>query len=308
MKTYFIYGHEVDKKTYEKYENKKFNIDGVELSMSGLRVWATSKEIDEELPEKAAAAREIYNDILRDIGAVEKAPPPKVAHKSFVSYIDELNEVFKQYNNNRTTLVSKLNNAQKEFDETMRDTSLSDSGKLIARGELEKQKQDIEKQLKNLATSFEDKTKAMREEFEVLVEDVFRATPDKIDAPSMQLINSGVMNISDLEYMAQQFRHNPTMLKIIAQHIKKVSEDLENKGKRKESTKANTLAMTITECTDPKRVYEGFDLLVARGKRDLETRASSYREDYGRVWDVLYNEIRNNFTNYFIQPNGVVTE
>ena len=308
MKTYYIYGKEVDKETYLKYENKKFDVDGQELSMSALRVWATSKEIDEELPEKAAAAREIYNEILRDIGSSEKAAPTKKTHKSFTSYIDELNNTFAQYNKKRASLVSDMNDAQREYDKAMRDTSASEGRKLIAEGKLEEQKQEFNKQFKTLVTSFEEETKSLRKEFAVLVEDVFRATPDKIDAPSMQLINSGIMNVSDLEYMAQQFRHNPAMLKVIAQHAKKMSKDMRAKGNREESQNATALTTSLTECVDPAHIYEGFDFLVTRGKREMESREISRNNINGKIWDIVYNEVREKYTNYFIQPDGAVTE
>ncbi len=182
----------------------------------------------------------------------------------------------------------------------MLNSTSSANDKAIARGEYAQASVDFERGLKELQDSFKVQAREIRKGLEGLVTDVFRVTPDKVDDKSVQLINSGIMSVSDLEHMAMQFRHNPTMIKLIARHCHTRAGEMRAAGKREDGTEMMMLAKALEAAEKPEIVFEGFDMLAKRGEKSLTKNASKNADKY---WDIIYSEIRANYDDFIIQAD-----
>ena len=301
MTKYHIYGHEVDKETYEKYANMKFDINGQLKDLNVVKFWAHSKEIAEYCPEDAEAARAIYNEILHDIGAEDDAPAPIKKAKSFRGYVEKLNDVYKKYRDEYTSLQNAWNIADAEYKAAMSETGISEADALIAKGNYAQAEKTLSDSVKSVQSRCEEDIRELRKQFEEFAQSVYRATPNKMDTAAMQLINSGVMTVSDLEFMAEEQRHSPTMLKIIAQHAKKMAAELNNSKNYSAAKQANALAYKLEAVGDYNVALGGFDALVPLATGGLRAN-SAEANTYNEYWNTNFEKVCENYDSFWIQP------
>lgn len=306
---YYIFEHEVDKGTFDKYKNRTYEIGGVKRNLLGVGVWATSSEIAEACPEEAAQAKRSYNQILSEIGAQSKAP---AKHKTFHTFLEDLQRAYREELANYDAVHNAWDIAQKEYNAAMADSLAPDYMKVIARGDYERAKQTFERDKLAALENYKVKAKEIRKSMEAFVADVYRVAPDRIDQNAMQLLNAGIMTVDEAEHLAMQYANNPTMMRLIGQYAKKNFDASKNSfGKVSDvGYKWKRLGGTLESAADSSKAFGGFDSLAEYAEGALGCCRNSTRADFAiarsrqKRWEDTYNQAVAVYDNFIVQPSG----
>lgn len=95
----------------------------------------------------------------------------------------------------------------------------------MAREKLNIAQDEYCKAYKELNADYTSKRNALRSEFEEYLNDHYSASPDKLDGATMQLLSTGICTAADLSRLATRHKDNPTMLRIIGSHAKKMYKE-----------------------------------------------------------------------------------
>ena len=63
---------------------------------------------------------------------------------------------------------------------------------------------------------------------------VNQARPEDIDRAGLELLNSGILTVDDLGALLDRYEDNPTMRRLIAQHVEKLLKDTKDTQTRRE--------------------------------------------------------------------------
>lgn len=299
---YYILEQEVDKKTFDKYKDNTYEIGGVMRNLLGVQVWAKSKDIAESFPEEAAQAKAIYDQILSEISA----QPQTKQKKTFHSFLDRLMDAYREELGHYKEIHDAFDIAQKEWDSMQADRNAPEHIKLIARGDYERAKLNLDQHKMDAYHAFQEKAKQIRKEMDNFAADFYRADPSRIDQNAMQLLNSGIMSAAEVEHLAMQYRDNPTMLRLFGQHAAKKSSEMSGVHNQTEAAKWRQVA-GLLNISDRSGALGGFDTLVGR----CET-ALNYEKFVGnskglaaqKTMDMTYSAVVNAYDNFILQPSG----
>lgn len=260
---YHLLGHEVDKETYDKYAKRKYPFQGRLVGLDGIHIWATDEEIAEVFPTQAAEAKQIIAQIEAAIGVGTQNAPQNAFH----TFLNSLEDLRKANRSQAASLRKAAEIADQEYKRVCADSTATPIEKEYASVVLRKARAEHDAGFKELKRSQEAKTKEIRTAMEEYAANYYRVTADQMDATAVQLINSGVMGLSDLEHMSAQYKGNITMLKLIAQHA-------EQKGKDNSETGFRVLAHNLRSYTDPKPLFEAFDTVASAVRIGVNERAN----------------------------------
>lgn len=229
-KMYSIGGLSVDEATYRKYNREDYQLgDGALRNLRGVMLYAESAELAAEYPETAEAAKKIIAEITAEItgkGAENTMNTPKTA----TDYLNALHDVYAESRAAYDEAANKLEKVR-EFYETCESDYKKDSSPYnlsmldVAKAKLNIAQDEYRAAYKELNADYTSKRNALRTEFEEYLSDHYSASPDKLDGATMQLLSTGICTAADLSRLATRHKDNPTMLRIIGSHAKKMYKD-----------------------------------------------------------------------------------
>ena len=142
----------------------------------------------------------------------------------FYQHIDDLDKIAKQYREKHDIASARLETAKQKFDRVKADRTSSEDKRLIAQAELREAKAEHKRAMEEISTGIDREIGALRKNFETHMMEFFAARPEKVDQAAVSLMASGIMTASDLAVLANQHAGNPTMLRLIADHVQKMNE------------------------------------------------------------------------------------
>lgn len=293
---YYILEREVDKKTFDKYKDQTFEIGGHKKNLLGLKIWATSKDVAEACPEEAAEAKVIYDRILSEIS---KAAPKK--KQTFHGFLEELNGVYKEESGKYFKALEAFEIARKEFDATMADSKAPDYIKMIAKGEFERAKETVKQAKREAGDSYKARAAEIRDKMQEFATEFYRATPDRIDQSAMQLLNTGIMSADEMEHLAEQFRGNPPMLRVIGQYALNKFDSMSDRDEGRWAYRV--IGKKLQKAASSDSALDGFDGLMEFGQNGLGT-DEIMANVRAKHWDRIYNSARESYDNYIVQTGS----
>lgn len=297
-KGYLLLGHEVSKEIYEKYSYAKFIFMGRPVSLDGIHLWATEPEIEEQFPQYAAEAKAIIAGIEKEI---TEAAKPRQA-QTFHSFLEELNALYKEESGKYFKALEAFEIARKEYEATMADHKAPDYMKTIAKGELERARETLKQAKRESGDSYKARAAEIREKLQTFTDDLYRATPDRIDQGAMQLLNTGIMSADEMEHLANQFRNNPPMMRIIGQYARTKAESFAANA-QDHAMPYRVLASKLKSVGDTSNAFAGFDSLMDFGQQGLgndETMAK-VRSHH---WNRMYNGTVESYNDFIVQAGN----
>lgn len=297
IKRFLLLGHEVDEATYKKYTTQKYSFLDRLVGLDGVQLWATSREIAEKLPEHAEAARKIIEEIEEEIGVKTK----ETQKKTFHSFLEGLQTIYKTSAANYEAAQKAFDIAKQEYQATMADHNAPEHIKTIATGDFERAKLNFQQGQQNALDDYNSKARELREQMAAFADDLYRMTPDRIDQSAMQLLNLGIMSAEEMEHMAEKYRDNPPMLRVIGKFAKEKAATLN--GKADQARPYNALSHYLNSVGDSSNAMTTFDSLMEYGRSGLG-KDVTWARIRAQHWDRLYNSAREDYTNFIIQPGG----
>lgn len=264
-----LFGYDVDYATYKKYNHDEYSFGGVFHNLLAVEVWATSRELAEEFPEAAAEARKIKNQIIAEITGkdIEAMKTPRTA----ADFIDALNDIYTESRSAYDALQDKVNKAKAKMDrayEDMRDpacknTSIASAKYDIAKGDHRIAEYAARSEYRAMASNHEKKVAELRSQFAAYLDDHYSASPDKLDAATMQLLNSGICTPSELSRLVDRHADNPTMLRIVGNYARNMRTEKENSMSHEDVAICAAVTRAAFAAKDGSRELAIFDTAVA---------------------------------------------
>ena len=297
-KGYLLLGHEVSKEIYEKYNNEKFPFMGRPVSLDGIHLWATNKEIEEQFPQYAAEAKQIIADIEKEIIAMEK-PQTK---KTFHSFLEDLQTIYREELANYNAVQNAFATAETDYNATMADRTAPEHIKLIARGDYERAKLTWEQGRLKAQDNYNTRVKELRQQMADFTADVYRATPDRIDQSAMQLLEIGIMSADEMDHLANKYLDNPPMMRVIGEYAMRKAKSF-NGNEKHRAWEYEKLGRHLCNITDNGNALVGFDQMADYGRQGLG-KDSTIARIHEKHWDRLYGKACEAYDNFIVQPGG----
>lgn len=189
--------------------------------------------------------------------------------------------------------------AQQEHERVYADANASDLDRQLANLSYRKAKEVYETAGKELDRAVEQRIADLRGEMAIFVRELYRVTPERMDKDAIELLKSGIMSASDMEYMAEQHRSNPTMLKMIGKYAAE---------KRRDETLSDEtrfsyvkLSVKLRDVKDGTEAFESFDNLSVVAKKSVST--DKWKDDtWEGHWDKFYGMAESAYNDFIVQP------
>lgn len=217
---YDIFGIEVTKEYFDKFKERKFDVlDKKDVSLSVLKIYATSEDYKENAPEYTAAAESVIEgikkEVLLDFPQVKK-PSKEKEHVLFSSHIADLKYLFEY----ATEKVDGLNKSLERAE-----ASYQNCEKAIEKLKLQaiflEAKEKYKEEITNLREEIKLCAEEIENEFEAHLKDHYLPSGKNLDPELVSLLNSGIILRShEIDTIANTHKSNPTMLRLISDYAK----------------------------------------------------------------------------------------
>lgn len=268
-----ICGVVVDEELYKKYEKKMYQVLDKVTTLRTIEVYATSKEFIKEEPELNLAAKKICEQVQKEIKEYYAARDGRkeyvaMKHETFGAYVEDLKKIFEKGGQGRAALIQKREETEEEWHKTVReypDEYTVAKAKVKYVEAIEKYNADVIK----LREETEEEVNAVRKEFEKHLYDFYTPNGNRIDAATVELLNSGIkLNDDEINMFFLQNTGNPTMLRILGSYCKK------------NNVKDRSLSpFVIMAERRGKEELSGFNSIA-----DLVSKVVSENDTHARVW------------------------
>jgi hypothetical protein len=163
------------------------------------------------------------------------------------TYATELSAGYAELRSTLATLAEELEAAKAAEAKARHDRSVSQANKMLAKEKLEAAIKAYNEGVDAALAKNRGNIRSLRERLEAENAAYLAAKPADVDGNALALLNAGVLNASDLRSMAQTYKDNPTMLRLIG----KAATDVEG---------GQDLAAKISTYCDPKTRLEAFNV------------------------------------------------
>ena len=239
-KQYFVLGMEVDHNTYREYNYEKtWTIDGDVLKGFTVTLWTlehyATEEHAKDYPIEAANARKILDQIRDEITVIINRKDNKnmTEPKNSRDFIKALQDIYTESRAAYAALQGKVDAAEVKMNrayDAMRDPACKNKELAAAQYDVAKSEHKVATfarngDYRNMIEDHEKRVKELRDQFTVYLDEHYAASPDKLDAATMQLLNSGICTAAELARLAERHADNPTMLRIVGSYAKQKKEE-----------------------------------------------------------------------------------
>ena len=275
---YFVLGIETDYETYRKFTyESSWTIDGdiltgIPCSLWDLENYYSTESHAQDHPVEATNARKLMEQIREEVHAANnsrKEDKPMNTPKTAADFIDALNDIFTESRNAYTTLQSEVDKATAKLEQARADMkkpscnqAVAEAQCTIAKGELQLAESNRRTAYQDMLSTHNKKVAALRERFAAHLEEHYSASPDKLDNATMQLLSTGICTPSELSRLVDRHQHNPTMLRILGGHARKLRDSDRNMSAENRAI-CTAVAAAGYSAKDGSRELEIFDTAVS---------------------------------------------
>ena len=154
-----------------------------------------------------------------------------------------LNEIRAAYNESRvkyTEIQDQLAEKEKRFRESQSSRDLTFDGKERKKAVWYEERAQLQGQLRALIADSQKKFSEVRSRAELVYRDKFGIVPENVDPNAMSLLSLGIVSDRELIEMADRYRNNHTMLRVIAKYADdRAQKDRSNMELRELATRIN---------------------------------------------------------------------
>lgn len=222
-----IFGYEVDTATFKKYNHQNYSIGFAFCDLVGVERWATDPERAEKFPERAAEAKQIMERIIAEITGkdMKTMKTPRTA----ADFIDALNDIYTETRNQYTALNDGVVKAEKQLERAQEKAKGGDNiaqARLeVARADLREAQDACRNAYGKMMDGYDARVKELRGQLANHLNKHYAASPDKLDAATMQLLGSGICTPDELVSLVERHKDCPTMVRIIGSYADKMIQD-----------------------------------------------------------------------------------
>lgn len=142
---------------------------------------------------------------------------------------DEFHRAAQEYNDELTSLKTAqeaLQKAESKLEEAERYAGENADRIMVYKANYRKAEQDFHDNTRRIWKDYQSKIDALTAELREAVEDGETIKTEDVDTPTMQILESGVCRVADLEAFARKFDRNRSMLRLIGGKAKAMEEEL----------------------------------------------------------------------------------
>lgn len=229
---YYLLGVEVDWDTYRKFMyDRTYTVAsdlGQDLTCSLSTVLSYAAESHaQDYPTEAAAAKKIITQIHEEL--TRKDAKNLKTPKNACDFIAALNDIYTESRSKYDAIQKAYTAAQAKMDQAYKEmTDYSCQDKPLATAKYEAAKAEYlvaDKERKSTYTelqrTYEQSVRELRTQFGAFLDDHYAASPDKLDAATMQLLEAGICSAAEMSHLADRHANNPTMLRIIGAYAER---------------------------------------------------------------------------------------
>lgn len=220
-------------------------------------------------------------------------------------FIDELEGIYRASRAIYNRLQEKVDNARaamnaahKAFNEsTGANRQIAEARYTIAKDALKNAEDAFRKDVYELGKSHDAKVAELRQRFNDHLNEHYSASPDKLDAATMQLLNAGICTPVELARLAERHKDNPTMLRIVAGYADKIADN-RNQSHENYMT-CRSIAMMASRVKDGSREMNVFDSAVTSLRYGIQNdpATANRMHEYISGWFDDYREQMDNLPN-----------
>ncbi|MCC8060740.1 MAG: hypothetical protein LIO81_07900 [Clostridiales bacterium] len=230
-----IFDIEVDQNTYNEYSEKKFALksdNNRQTTVAGLKIMATSSDYD-EFPEIQAEAREIIEQIKLEIRGINSGRGIDMRHETFSGYLGDIRDIYENAIEEYSAATAEMDEAEKAWQQK-RNSGLSEREEALAKATYYSWQDNYSRKMAALNERVKGAVSEVQKSLELKAAGSFYALDSKaIDHDALYLLDSGIMDVSDLESMSRKFINNPTMSRLIAKRCDEIGGDQARELSRK---------------------------------------------------------------------------
>lgn len=279
MVKYYVCGVEVDKKTHDAMQERKFTFsNGDTRDFHTVEIWARSKEFEENLPGVNQEAKGFVEQVRSELRQAHKTQN----NGSIRGYLDDLQTVYKGAFADREKLEQRYTDAIAAADAKRAMYGEEYHAKAVMEAGEERRKA-----LTELEQTYTRGVDGVRKNLSGRLDEIFLATPDKLDTKTMALLESGVCTADELANLSQRHKANPVMQRVIASHAHKAAERMAERhgGKSGEYMKAYKVATALDRSVRTADDFLGaFDSLASWG-RNVSGASFQMAKSFDTKWD-----------------------
>lgn len=282
------YGHP-DRAAFEAIKNTPYTItDGREvMTITPLEAFTT---INDERRKRndfqgyLAAARLAYkvieqskNDFARAEKEAKNAKETQngakkdMKHTETAEYFEDLKSAYTQGRAIYEELMNTAAAEKEKFSRTQKDHAagkISERDYIIACADHYNAEDAIKNSFQAARAAFAESATTTRAELAAFLANKYEMNGGDIDENALKLLNAGICDISDLMKLAETFKSNTTMQRIIAKH----AADIEKTAARdsEEQKAARALSYSLTHANDGAAELKAFDNIAEWATRGID--------------------------------------
>lgn len=271
-KQYFILGMEVDYNTYREYNyEKSWTIDGDVLKGFTCTLWTLERYATDEhakdYPIEAANARKILDQIREEIATITGKDDGAMSNpKTASDFLRELQTIYTETRGQYAAINDGVVKAEKQLERAQEKARSGDSvaqARLeVARADLREAQDECRNAYRKMMDGYNARVKELRGQLADHLNKHYAASPDKLDADTMQLLGSGICTPDELVSLVERHQDCPTMVRIIGSYADKMIQD-RGKMRQDEVAALQTVRGYATAAKNGDREMTIFDTAVS---------------------------------------------
>ena len=296
-----ICGVVVDEEYFKEFMKRNFKVLDKNVKANVVEIYATSRDYAENAPEYTEAAQKVREQIRAEIQSYYAAKDGRkeykaMKHQNFGGYLGDLKELFLQASKEREVLKQKFDKAGETWKREEVETRGNEYEHTKARMDYMEAEKTYKESVVELGKKYKEAVENVQKEFESHVDDFYAPNGNRIDAPTVALLNSGIkLKASELDKMIVQFDGNPTMLRILGDYSTK-------NGLNKESRALSYSHVAMGYGSQEKRLFKQVADFVNSTVDLDERRAWTHNEDGRNKGVSMIDGIINEMDTYFVRP------
>lgn len=178
-------------------------------------------------------------------------------------FADQLDYAFKEARDKYTEAYNLMLAKKRDMEDIQRNPSLADTFGMKAEYDYNQAKADFQKAETAVWEDFDKRMKEIGTALKRTFAKVNQARPEDIDRDGLELLNSGILTIDELEPFLVRYECSPTMCRFIARHIEKLLEETKESQTRqrlimiRQKAKAGDIMDAWKKLEDTARICSG---------------------------------------------------
>lgn len=258
---YEVYGVEVDKETFDRLNAQRWPVAGYESDLSRVKLYATSAEIAEHLPAEAAEAREHYKAIMQEITQRAGGNIKPMKHSDFNGYFEDLRNIYAATGLTYRQFANAWSDRRKEWEEQKTALANEPNRFIVEQARFTVDEDAYSSGAAGIIAKHDEQVAAVRAALAEHVKDFYTYKPEAVDAQTLALINSGIMDISDCAALVERNRNNATLQRLVGKYMESYAKEREKKSPEA-AMRARALAHSIGQSGRGESIIEAFDRIA----------------------------------------------